>query len=245
MKNDNLESKLTPAAKEVLEELVGDYKLQLLREANKSASDVTGEVREVSVRDLFDSLQKIESYGSNKKTKLFEKFLITYAFLGIIMVLVVSIMAQLGILSIYATGSFVLIGALLAFTSLCMYYLSVKRVISIGSITVSKRDVTQEAKDYSMLFIMKWRELEILSREVVSYYIGESNIDNISVRDLLNNLLKFEVITPSESISYLKLLEKRNSLVHTNTLEMSATEYAELENIANLLIKKFSTVQMR
>lgn len=238
MNTENLSSKLTPAAKEVLDEVVGDYKFQLLREANKNASDITGEVREISVRDILDTLQKVEASKINKRAKLFERLLMAYAFFGIMISLVSSLMTQLGILSSRYSELFGLTGSLLALVSLIAYYLNVKRVISIGSFVVSKRDTSPDTKDYSMFFVMKWREIEILSREVVAYYIGESNIDNMSVRDLLNNLLKFDVFNLADSKLFLNLLEKRNSLVHTQTLEMTISEYTELESIADIILKK-------
>lgn len=237
MNTENLTSKLTPAAKEVLDEVVGDYKFQLLREANKNASDITGEVREISVRDILDTLQKVET-KINKRAKLFERLLMAYAFFGIMISLVSSLMTQLGVISSRYSELFGLTGSLLALVSLVAYYLNVKRVISIGSFVVSKRDASPDTKDYSMFFVMKWREIEILSREVVAYYIGESNIDNMSVRDLLNNLLKFDVFNQADSKLFLSLLEKRNSLVHTQTLEMTIAEYTELESIADIILKK-------
>lgn len=238
MTNENYESKLTPAAKEALDELIQDYRLQLLREANKSASDITGEVREISVRDILETLQRIESLRTTKRGRKYERLFIAYTFIGIIMSLWVSIASQIGIISSSLSEVFGLVGSTLALASLSIYSLNANRVISFGSIHSSIKDTPVDTKDYSMLFVIKWREIEILSREVISNFIGESNIDNMSVRDLINNLLKFKIINLSDSQIYLHLLDKRNSVVHAKTVEMSATEYNELENIADKLITK-------
>ncbi|MEW5870755.1 MAG: hypothetical protein AB1894_15890 [Chloroflexota bacterium] len=238
-----LESKLTPAAEEVLDELIKDYRLQLLKEANKSASDITGEVREISVRDILDALQKMESFGTSKRAKFIERLFIMYAFLGMIMSLIGYIMNQFLLLPSYLPEILSLVGALLALFSLSAYYLNTKRVVSFDSLLSSKRDSTSDTNDYSMLFISKWRDIEILSREVISYLIGESNVGNMPIRDLLNNLLKFQIISQSDSKLYLKLLDKRNSLVHSKTVELSASEYSELESIADLIIKKLYNIK--
>ena len=135
MENNPLESKLTPAAKEVLIEMVEDYRLQLLKEANKSASDITGEVREISVRDLLETLQKLESPKTNKRASLFERVLITYAFSGIFTNLASYMFSR------YATSQIIdsigFAGALMALFSLSLYFLNTKRSITIDSLVMS------------------------------------------------------------------------------------------------------------
>jgi hypothetical protein len=236
MNNNPLEYKLTPAAKEVLFEMVEDYKIQLLKEANKSASDITGEVREISVRDLLETLQKFESPKINKRAALIERILIIYVFIGILTALIGYIFTR------YTTSQFSdtvgLAGSLLALLSLSLYFINTQHRITIGSLVVSKRDTSFDTKDYSMLFPLKWIEIETLSKEVIAYYIGESNVDKMTIRDLINNLQKFHVLNSADSELFLRLLEKRNSVVHSRAFEMSATEYKELEDCANIVLKK-------
>lgn len=237
---NSLENKLTPAAQEVLDEIVADYKFQLLKSAGKSASDVTGEIREISVRDILETLQEIESQNEGKKASLASRYLIL-TFAGSIAPLILYLIEPIIHISSDESIWIGLLSASLALTGLWLYFLTQGRNLKIGPILFSTSDMSITSKDYSMMFVRKWREIEILSKEVVADFIGESQLDNIPFRRLLEYLLKFDVFTNADSEIFLELLEKRNAVVHSKRGDMTQSEYSELQAKSENILKRLLT----
>lgn len=241
--NDNfVEDKLTPAAQEVMSEVVDEFKNRLLNEANKNASDITGEVKEISVRDILEALQKLESPIILKRSRRLETYLSIYTLTGILMAVVSYIYVMM-----FPSGAlvdffeiFILVGLVLSFMSILIFSVKSLQKISIGPLEISKKDEDFDTKDYSMHFVLLWSEIELLSREIVSYYIGESNVDNLALRELMSTLLKFDVFSAPDANEFLRLLDERNFVVHSKKVEMSREEFFRLEASAKNLIKKLS-----
>jgi hypothetical protein len=236
MNNNSYKSKLTPAAKEVLNEVVEDYRLQILKEANLYASDVTGEIREVAVKDLLHALQKLDSTKDNTKTAKIKFILIVYVFFGVLTSFLAAVYTQFS--ESHLLDLFGLVGSLLALISFVLYINYTKPNLTIGSLSISTKANRLNKEQYSRLLIMQWRKIEILSKDVLSNIIGESEVDNLSLRVLMTYLEKFKIFNPDELNIYLELFRKRNKVTHSNKTDISTEEFNKFMNSSDILIKK-------
>src|SRR5438309_3254434 len=84
MNEESLESKLTPAAREALQELSEDFKLQLLRGAAANASKLSSNIDEISVRDIIDTYGAYRPQTALLKFRVQTTFLAASTLLGVI-----------------------------------------------------------------------------------------------------------------------------------------------------------------
>src|SRR5438132_438003 len=86
--------KLTPAADKTLEELVEDFRSQLLARAADLATDEAGDVQEISVRDVVDSFETLRPTPFARRASFIDRILTSYLLLSILG-LVAGIVGQL------------------------------------------------------------------------------------------------------------------------------------------------------
>src|SRR2546426_664392 len=79
-----LRDKLTPAAQEALNELVEDYRNQVVLSAAENASRLTGEVREISVSDLLGAMPNTGAPRVPRPTAVIDRVLNVYQTVGLI-----------------------------------------------------------------------------------------------------------------------------------------------------------------
>jgi hypothetical protein len=239
MKENLLETKLTPAAREVLDELVDDFKHQLLNSAAESASSISGEIREISIRDILKGLETTQLRHQAKKLAKGERVALLYAGIGLMLLILTTVFEVFGESFLPLNSSFSsligLIGITTALTALFMLLWLRRRELS--DIFLSSRDAVRlEASDYSMVFVRKWRELELEARAFVSDQFGESRA-NIPIPELVNYLHKGEVLSIADEKIFMNILRLRNTVLHKGE-ELSQAQYlAAIKDADNLLSK--------
>ncbi|TSA26423.1 MAG: hypothetical protein D4R67_07760, partial [Bacteroidetes bacterium] len=66
----NIEQQLTPAAKDALENAITEYKNSILEKASEISSEITGNVKEISIRDIMEAVDRY--YLRKKRSEFYE-----------------------------------------------------------------------------------------------------------------------------------------------------------------------------
>lgn len=219
MSDADLHEKLTPAARQALDELVEDYKSEILRRAGESAAGLTGEVREVSVHDIFRGVAEFQRRGVARPRTLVERVLTMYTITGLVL-------GAVGLLYYVSQGLLVgpprtqlpLLFAFAGFTIAAMSF----AVVWLRQ-TRERREFTRRLlgptyhSDAGSEFISRWRELELSLRNVVATDLGES-VASGPLSVLIGSLVERGRISKEDSVRITELLEIRNRLVHLGEL---------------------------
>lgn len=221
MNNEDVESKLTPAAREALVELVDDYRRQILFGAMRSASSYAGEVEEISVRDVLTSVNRVDAPSGGRPRPYVDRmyrvvmivgFAYTILGFGYFLVQSIEISLDLGQTIGLATG---LSGTLI---TLAAYFYTHRRAqerafreqVVRGELFAEQR--VQES-DASMLLIKAWRGIELAVRAFVASTYGESMArDPFSI--LIDRVEASDVLTKEDQQMLRHLLRVRNKVVH-------------------------------
>jgi len=243
MSNQNLESKLTPAAREALEELVESYRDQILIGAMRSAASFTDEVAEVPVRDILTSVNRGEARPRRPSSELLDRLWrmaipagIVYAIAGFGYFVLRSFKVRFEPIE---TASFA-VGLVGLVMSLIGYYYSRQRRLD----TVYQRALWGELRsfDRSMLLVQEWRNIELAARSLVASHLGESVADKpISI--LIDELYRSGILTKEDVRRLRDLLSRRNRILHDNVeLERNELELA-LREASRILSKLEGAIQ--
>lgn len=240
MKDANLYDKLTPAARQALEELVEEYKSEILRRASDSAASLTGEVREVSVHDIFQGVGEFQKRGVARYRTPMERVLNLYMVTGVVL-------GAVGLLYyVFRT----LMGGLETRDQLPLLFSFAGFTIAAMSFAVlwlrqarERREFARKVfgpadyGDIASVFISRWRELELTLRNVVAADFGES-LAKEPVSILVRSLVKKGRLSDQDMERIRRLLETRNRLVHKGDLgrrdEMN-TAMGDLERLLHKL----------
>jgi hypothetical protein len=209
-----IEGKLTPAARQALEELVDDYKSQLLIGAADSASRL-GDLREVAVHDIMAALNRQRTRLFGVFGSMLERALRTYAVLGLLTGIVgLGIFAGKEILSGRRFEEQVpLLVALIGFmVSVASYFL-----LSTGknrSMALLLRSPIGEFDpiDHGS-FLLLWRDIELALRAAASVRLGES-VANAPISRLVDQLSAERLLSTDDQILLRRVLVLRNSIAH-------------------------------
>ncbi len=214
MSRPDLEDKLTPAARQALEELVTEYRDRLLLGARESASRL-GELREISVHDIMTSFGRGElrwrpfSRAIDQATRL-------YVWSG----LAVAAGALLFLVGREAASgksleqNWPLLSALVGMGVAAFGY--------IANLLLSRRLPARpfgsefDARppfEYVGRYLALWRDLELALRDTAASQLGESAA-NAPMSILLEVLDSKGVLSDRESDRLRELLALRNSVVH-------------------------------
>jgi hypothetical protein len=216
MKEGTNESKLTPAAREALEEFVQNYKDQLLRSASRSAGNLTGEVREISVRDIFEAISTTQSKALDARTR-------KRAWLWLALTLVGVTYSITGIALFGSESSTSIIKE--PFFQIIIFGLTITLLGSILSFAHLRRRPSgllewpfkgtdeQQTKELSFMFLEKWRAIELEARNLVSQKLGESRA-MMPLSHLLDELGMRGVLSEDDHLTVRRLLNKRNEILH-------------------------------
>lgn len=236
MNNEILETKLTPAAREALDELVQDIRHQILADAELHAARVSGKVREISVRDLFDASQVRRS---GTRLSFVERLVSMYAATGAIMGLG-SLLYAYASLAVGGMVSRVILlagvaGILLSALSSTWLLRSRLRGFDIHPID-RLRPTPLESSDMSLLFVKRWQEIELAIRDLVASKLGESiAVEPLSI--LIERLRKAHILSAKDESKFRALLGLRNRILHQGE-ELDRTRYDLAMKDAESLILK-------
>lgn len=214
MGQTDLNSKLTPAARQALDELVDDYRNQVLLGARNSAARF-GDLREISVHDIMAGVGKTQSRLIVDASSKIERLLTLYMWSG------------LGVGAIGLTG-YVLrevifqkkieeqIPFLIAVVGFLLGILSYF-LLRIRRMQYSKSLLTQRSEervpDAVAVFVSIWRDLELALRAAASTKLGESVAD-APVSQLVRRLAVGGLLSEEESQELTTLVLLRNQVVH-------------------------------
>jgi len=208
------EEVLTPAARQLLEELVDDYRAQLFAFAEASASRLTGDVREVSVHDVLAGLDRVQRRPIGRRSVKVERLLLAYAVTGA-MLMVASVtfwllqyswdlanLEQRLPLMIGAAGSIIFLTSVLAIRLRNLR--TVELETSVGQTT---------GEDNELIFVTLWRDIEISLRQAAASELGESASSG-PISALLEAVVRSGRLTKDDGQTLRRLIAVRNKIVH-------------------------------
>lgn len=209
----DLESKLTPAAKQSLDELLAEHRRRVLFAAAQSASRLTGDVREISVQDIVASWTA-DNIGPRRKVidVLLRSYILGGSLFSAGALAFLSARDVLTKLDQNARFAFVLAfsGAVMALLSLATDYVRRRRpIIDVRSLSTSTPDSPNEF----LMFLNVWQRLELAIRNKVAQTSGESTA-NKPLSLLLNDLQHEGVISVNDVANLKRIVEIRNRIVH-------------------------------
>lgn len=233
---NQIENKLTPAANNALEEILKDYKEQILISAEKSASEVTNEIREISIRDILNGVESLDISLKDKKKKAYERRIlligvigVTYAFTGQIFNFIYNKE------SINNTFNIVgLVGIIIALFALFYFLYRSNRQSSRRSF--SKFNTNSNQDDLSLIFIKKWTQIELLAKDIMASTFGESKA-NMPISFLFEFLIDRKLLDEKDFYALKILLQKRNEILHSEK-EFNESELKENIIIADQIFEK-------
>jgi hypothetical protein len=216
------EDTLTPAAKEVLDELLVDYRLQLLRGAEESASLALGEVREISVHDILASYERTKDTLRPRTSALTLLIARSGVFLtGILTLsLFVAFFAERDSSSDPFVAFFrsatspwtILFGSLLGLT--LAFTLYTRKAYRRETLLLSQAN-SWDAHPGTVELLRLWSAIEQALRELVVRRRGESS-GRLSIGHMLDILRDTSVLTEKDTIALRALLHLRNRIAHGN-----------------------------
>lgn len=230
------ETKLTPAAREALDELVDEYRTQILVGAEQFASDnYSSFPREISVSNIFDSLSK--SKNTTQKKSFSDRFMEIYQIIGILITFfgAVLIFREINQSTEMRIGGYsVLVG--LALNLLTFVYFKFSAVRRLFDATLKTRKSADDSVDLPLRYVKIWREIELAIRELVALTMGESNAKEPIFR-LVSKLRDSKVITTNDATQLKRLISIRNKIVHEKPdLQISQVEVSLL--MADKMLQK-------
>ncbi len=241
MERDALEAKLTPAAKQALQELMEDFRAQVLRGAAQSAAAFQGEVREITVRDIVaSSTQNLLGARRWRATGL-EWVLNSYAILG----------AVFGIASVFYTLylrdsapsvqrialQFSIMGMSLALFATLLLIIRNRR-LRRQMPEVSFPGFSYSVGELGPAFVMRWPQLELALRSMAAVHLGESSA-TAPIGLLIQELSKKGTLTMEDASNLRSLLEIRNRVLHEG-VQLSRDEYDSAIKRTEAIIQKAS-----
>jgi hypothetical protein len=210
--HSELDTKLTPAAKQALDELVDDYRNQLLLGAADSASRL-GDLQEIAVHDIMASLNRQQSRLFGRTRSLADRLLRVYLLGGVL--LGVTGLGAFVVKEILARRAFeeqlTLIMALAGFCVSAMAYLMLYVRKSRGSGYLLRRPESEFGPGDYGSYLGLWRDIELALRRAVAVRLGESSA-NTPISGLLDRLEG--VLSIDEQVRLRQLLQVRNSIAH-------------------------------
>jgi len=215
MSRPDLEGKLTPAAKEAIDELMDEYRSQILIGARASANQL-GEVREISLHDVLVSLNRVQLRARRPSNNVLYRLAAIYLVLGLLfgagglvgfvyprLVQGVTLREQLPLM-------LSVVGLLVA--ALSYTYLQFASARYFGLPVPSSPDKSGSIEG-TATYLSHWRDLELALREAAATRMGESAA-SAPISALLNRLLHYGLFSDADAHRVRDLLSLRNGIVH-------------------------------
>lgn len=229
--DNNTNSKITKASSEILETLVEDYRTQLIKKAEKTAIDHTGEIIEISVRDILSAYENFNKPDVNPKRILYKRVSLVYGVIGVVAVLV----------EIIRSFNISLEDSLFGLTGIVMIIFSLFLYIRFDILNLrnqrKSRVYEPRDSDLSFEFVKLWRDIEIESKAAIASQIGETEVIQMSIREIIDHLLDFNILDENDRDTYFDILEARNQIVHSQEV-FRENELAKLYSQADETMKK-------
>ncbi len=239
MKNSELDEKLTPAAKQALDELISDYRNRVLIGAKESASNLTGEAQEISVHDILASVNRNQTKRTSSLQRSMEMFFRLYVVLGLII-------GSGGVLFFLYQGVFPTLGyeqrlaLMLSFGGFMISAISYAFLKLRGSRAATLPDLQEMNESrkagYSMLFIRRWQDIELAARSLVASRLGESSA-KAPVSLLISKLRQDEILNADDEARLREFLTLRNKILHQG-VEINREQFEQASKDADRILTK-------
>src|SRR4030042_3375611 len=204
---------LTPSAKDALESAVREYRERILEEAHGKAISVPGGEKEISVRDILESVDRVSKFQRRIHTKRLEIITQIYSILGIMVTLVgiaylmfgrsgftLNLQEQIAVI-------FVVIGIVLAVSPI--FY----RKWRYLNLTDEQAEIARKNRIISsVVFIKYWNLIENELRNRVER-MGASTT-RMPISSIVQSLQKTGGISNADAGTLKFLLSLRNEIVH-------------------------------
>lgn len=224
---------LTPAARQVLNELTEEYKDEILLNAVQLAARHTGEIQEISVRDIIEASKRVNrnsqlirenpSQQRSSTRSTLERVLRIYGWFGIAALLggIIYFFFATTDIQLEADQEFALSIMLagLLFALLPYLYNQWRR-----SRPYSQSEASNGG-DPAAAFVVKWQDIELAIREVAASQLGESFAADQSIISLMFGLQRLGILSSEDEVTIKNLLTLRNRILH----EGIRPERAEME----------------
>lgn len=238
MPREEFENKLTPAARQALDELVSDYRSQLLLGARDSAARL-GDLRELSVHDIMAGFGRVQSRLTGASATAVERLLSTYLWGGALVGL--GGLLTYMIRELLANRNFVdqlpLVASIAGFAMAALSYTYLRMRRSRAMRLAIRRSDYFESPDALGAFIARWRELELAIRRIASEKLGESAAA-APISTLIESLAERGIVTLEDSVKLRGLASLRNQIVHGGQqipLEAVSSAMRDVERVARRL----------
>jgi hypothetical protein len=228
MFEDELKSKMTPAAKQVLQEVLDDYQREILMLASKSASRITGEVSEIAVHDVVQGLKEARGQLLRTRPSMVERLLLIYAFVGVIAA--VSGFMYFALLNVrqridyeyFLPLAVSMAGVLFSVLSIVVLIMR-RRLRGFGAVYLTRQP--SESEEGARIIIL-WGEIERRLRALAASRLGES-IAERPLSALIKQLVEKSILDPRMANEIQLLLNMRNRVAHggrpLETAELSSS----------------------
>jgi len=246
MSTDDLETKLTPAGRRTLDEIVDDYKNEILQAAGTSASRPTGEVREISVHDILQGSRRIRSPLSMIRNSLIDRLAIIYAFLGLGGLVVGWILYfaethEVNFLTKQQLPILISIGSsALAAASVVLAYLARTSLFKAEGENIADRDDRDELLS---AYMGLWREVELSIRNLASARLGET-VAQEPISYLIEKLGDTDMLSKDDAKILQSLLRLRNQLAHGSE-PANVPRLSRSIQDARLVLRKINGLRLR
>lgn len=242
MDDTNLDAKLTSAASQALEELVTEYRNQILVFAKESAERLTGEIREIAVHDILRGINQTSKQRIGGYPTLIERFMNIYLITGVAI-------GAVGLLyfifeNVYSgmdlKERLPILISVIGFSIAALSFISLRLLSSRHRAwKLQEKYESPEIQNLSSDFLGLWRKVELTIRDIIVTSLGESAAkEPISAQ--IKRLVELNVLSESESMLVLDLLKYRNKFMHTGK-PISKEQIITSIKGAELLLKEFKT----
>ncbi|HMR98310.1 MAG TPA: hypothetical protein PKE62_03565 [Anaerolineales bacterium] len=226
-------SKLTPAARALLKEVVVSYREQILLTAEEITTDYgDGINNEITSRDILSAIEMQPK--SSRRTSTLRSYIEEYGFIiGVIYLVVGGSIFIANSIKVSLTIE-QLIGIIVALAGITISAVSYGRQVRSATL---RSNLPMESNNAAR-FVMKWRDIEILVRENASKALGESFADKpISI--LVEELTRLGILNGKDRVDLKAMLRTRNSVVHKKH-SITSRELELGMNSANRILGKLS-----
>ena len=232
-KFNSVESKLTPAAREALEELLTDIRRQLLSNAEKMAYSASGEIREITVRDVFKSFELFGMKHKDEKYEQIKIISISLIFVGLLAVVISLFLAVNK--TIFENWVLPYIFGITIISAGAVFFMRYRQLVHKVRREWEADNITNQG-DYSMILVNRWQEFELELRSFVSNNFGESQADT-PISKSIRLLIDKNVISLSEGKILVDALRKRNEILHEGQELSRSTAYQIEKDLGNIMNK--------
>lgn len=234
-------SRLTPAAREALDELVDDYRRALVLRATTLAGRA-GTSSEVTVSDVVHAQEDFDTPRSARmqpeRQLRLSRVLRLYVALGIYTTV---IFAGLLIFQLTrdasSTERLALIGG---FSGILITVFGASAQVLILR-HPSREDLRSDPGDLRNLFLDRWIRLELELRETGALLFGESSLQELRLTEILSLLTKQGAIDDKDNVAIRQALSTRNAIVHGQP--WSSTDAAARLEALETPLKKLSAAR--